>query len=277
MKQRQRRIDCNKLFAQAVAAQQRGDFSRAARDLRTLLAAAPQLHQAWYSLGAVLYGQGHYPEALEKLAQAIMLQRDPHYLVAHAACLSKLGRLEEAHAQLGAGDGPSLIRRHRVYAEMGHVKRLQARFAEAEVYYRQATEKEPQNADHWANLGVVLTAQDRGHDAIAAYRQALQRNPRMAGIYNNLGKLLLDGGGSLAKAQAMLEQALLLEPGLHAARHNLATCASKQGRYEVARHELERCIDSQPDNAEYWASLAGLFWGMGRHAESIAASKKHWP
>jgi tetratricopeptide (TPR) repeat protein len=85
------------------------------------------------------------------------------------------------------------------------------RWAEAERWFRQAIELEPDDGDTWFNLGYVQDKGGRDADAIAWLRRAGELNPKNDRAWYGLG-MLLARRGDHAGAAAALDQAAQLQP-----------------------------------------------------------------
>ena len=106
---------------------------------------------------------------------------------------------------------------------------------EAEPLYRNYLAIRPHNAHLWTNLGALLRRRDRYEPSIAAHRKALQ-----------------------------------IDPGLEAARINLANVLADHGCFEEAE-ELRRALhEADPDDPIRLRDLCAALRGLGRHAEVIA-------
>jgi serine/threonine protein kinase/Flp pilus assembly protein TadD len=146
--------------------------------------------------GLAAYRQRAFAEALPHLQRA--LDDDPNnadLLFARARTQQQLGKLESALADYDKADG--LRRDGRIKACLGYCWNVKRAHGSASVYYQQAI--------------------DAGFTT--------------AEVCNNLGFSYLQGIGRLQDAQAMLDRALALNPGLQAAHHNRACL------------ELRRCLE----------------------------------
>ena len=98
------------------------------------------------------------------------------------------------------------------------------RLEESEQAIRHAVRVEPDSALDWIMLGTVLARRLRQEDALSAYERALQLNPRRP-------------------ARVMMSQGHLLKT---------------LGRRAECEAVYRRCIQLEPDNGEYYWSLADL-------------------
>lgn len=108
------------------------------------------------------------------------------------------------------------------------------RYAQAEVLYRKAVDKDPGNAIAGYNLGRSLQAQKKNDEARKQYEKAaqLEKDPvRQASSYNNLGTVF-QGEKEYAKAIEAYKNALRRNPHHRNARYNLELCQRQQRRQQ---------------------------------------------
>jgi tetratricopeptide (TPR) repeat protein len=92
--------------------------------------------------------------------------------------------------------------------------------AEAERWFRQATERDPGHAQAHFHLGIVLCVQTRREEATPHFRRAVQLQPTMAKAHFELALSLIEDG-QIDDARASLGRVLELEPSHPSARQEL--------------------------------------------------------
>ncbi len=103
-------------------------------------------------------------------------------------------------------------------------------YAQAEILYRKAVDKDANNAIANYNLGRSLQAQKKNDEAKKLYENAakLEKDPvRLSSSYNNLGTIFQDEQ-DYAKAIEAYKKALRSNPNHKNARYNLELCKRKQ-------------------------------------------------
>lgn len=103
-------------------------------------------------------------------------------------------------------------------------------YAQAEILYRKAVDKDANNAISNYNLGRSLQAQKKNEEAKKFYDNAakLEKDPiRLSSSYNNLGTIYQDDQ-DYAKAIEAYKSALRSNPNHKNARYNLELCKRKQ-------------------------------------------------
>ncbi len=127
--------------------------------------------------------------------------------------------------------------------------------------YRQAMKLAPRAGYLQYNLGLLYQRLNRRREAEAAYRKAMALAPDAADPLNALGSLKA-GSGKTAEAERLYRSALQKDPGLLAARHNLAQLLWQlKGRQEEAigawQANLARATDYLPSRLSLAEALAG--------------------
>lgn len=107
-------------------------------------------------------------------------------------------------------------------------------YAQAEVLYRKAVDKEADYAIANYNLGRSLQAQGKNDEAEKQYEKAarLEKDPvRKSSSYNNLGTIL-QGKKDYVKAIEAYKNALRCNPGHANARYNFELCKRQQKKQQ---------------------------------------------
>jgi len=200
-----------------------GRLAEAEAILKQILAAAPNFHPAYHTLGLIAYEVGKLPLAVELIAKAISI--DANVALYHrniGEMCRRLGRLDEAVA---AG--------------------------------KRATALAPEDLDAHYNLGLALTDKCDWDAAITSYRRALNLNPAHGLSWNNLGAAL-EKKGDMAEAEIAYAKAVVLNPNHHEAQNNLGAIYSEQGKLEEASHCFDAAIKANPDFSEAHFNLSSL-------------------
>jgi tetratricopeptide (TPR) repeat protein len=200
-----------------------GRLGEAEHILKQILAAAPDFHPAYHTLGLIAYEVGKLPLAVELIARAISLAANVALYHRNVGEMCRrLGRLDEAVA---AG--------------------------------QRATALAPNDLDAHYNLGLALTDKGEWDAAIRAYRLALELNPSHGLSWNNLGAAL-EKKGDKAEAELAYARAVALNPSHHEAQNNLGAIYSEQGRLEDASRCFDDAIKANPDFSEAHFNLSSL-------------------
>jgi Flp pilus assembly protein TadD len=271
--------------ARADAALELGRYEIAERESRAALAASPRDLDATLFLSRALLGQGRHQEAIDAAQEAVSVAPADgyaHYLLGFALQVS--GRPREAiaplreavrlqprasryHARLaialadaGAKDDAiqvieaiaavstedSLLADEcaRVFSASGAHARAQ-RFASRAVTLRPS---DP--STHW-RLAWVLANARQFREAVAAATAALELDPNYWAAWEELGYALFElrkqgEPGAEREAEASLNEALRLKPGLRSAAFNLAVLYRAQGRLARAERVCDEALFADP-------------------------------
>lgn len=164
----------------------------------------------------------------------------------YALALRRVGRCDEAIAELQRIVPRSKRSRADHLVEIGHVYEDKGDLDQAESWYRQAIEADPNGAHPWVCVGSVQGRRQRFAEAEASYRTATTkpRDAALAWVY--LGMTLV-AQGRLAEAAAAYREALVLEPKSRRAKFLLRDVVRT-----MALHEQFEAADSigapQPEN-----------------------------
>ncbi len=118
----------------------------------------------------------------------------------------------------------------RLLIRQGNKQFRAGNYAEAEVSYRKAVEKNPRNAQAQYNLGNALLGQRKDSAAAVQFESAakLETNPiRKAQAYHNIG-VLLQGQKQYGPAIEAYKESLRNNPADDETRYNLAVCKKQQ-------------------------------------------------
>ena len=118
----------------------------------------------------------------------------------------------------------------RLLVRQGNKQFRAGNYAEAEVSYRKAGEKNPRNAQAIFNLGNALLGQRKDSAAVSQFEQAakLETNPiRKSQAYHNIG-VVCQGQKQFAQAIEAYKESLRNNPADDETRYNLELCKRQQ-------------------------------------------------
>jgi tetratricopeptide (TPR) repeat protein len=255
-------IDVNKIFNEALAFHQAGQFAEAERRYRQILARDPKHIDSLHLLGVIFYEAGRHAEALDLIGKAIaMNDRVANFHCNMGLVLFALGRREAALTNYTRAI--ALEPRHVLsYNNLGNALSELGRPQEAEASLRRAIALKPDYAEAYYNLGNVLLAQGKLDEAVAIYRRALALAPNVANGYNNLGNVL-EQQGKLDEAAAQLRRALELEPEHASALYNLGNILKTKTDYAGAIELYRKSLARRPQFADGWNNLGAALAEQG--------------
>ena len=125
-------------------------------------------------------------------------------------------------------------------------------FADAEVSYRKAVEKNPRNPQAVYNLGLALMRQQKDSAAIQQFMDAgkLETNPlRRAQSYHNAG-VICQGKKMYGEAIDVYKEALRNNPADDETRYNLAVCKRQQKQQQQDQNQQNKDNKDQKDKKD---------------------------
>lgn len=180
--------------------QQKGNFVRAVENLERLISLEPTNVIAFGNLAEVLLRQGKSQQAIKYLRQAIAIE--PTFVttycienhtpnstdliaIAKASCTKFLTSLQEETA-----DSEVLQYLWQTYSHWGNALLEYGNIEQAETYYRQAIDIQPDEVSLYLSLGNSLSEQKRWNAAINVYQMGLLLDPNYQPIKLQLEKVI---------------------------------------------------------------------------------------
>lgn len=127
----------------------------------------------------------------------------------------------------------------RQYVREGNRHFRKGNYAEAEVSYRKALERNAQNPQALYNLGNALLAQQKDSAAVEQLEKAakVETNPlRRSKAYHNMG-VVCQGHKMYAEAIDAYKESLRLNPKDHETRYNLEVCKRQQKKQDQKKQQ----------------------------------------
>ena len=144
---------------------------------------------------------------------------------------------------------------------------------EARAYYEQAITIDDQFYPAKVNLAMALNRHGDNAAAEKLLREVIAQNPQLHEVSYSLG-LLLAELENYEDAAEMLGQAADGMPAYTRPRYNQALALLKLKRYEEGERALLMALEVEPENREYFSTLANLYlnFSMIGRAEQLARS-----
>ncbi len=288
----------SKLYAEAKAAEARGDFAGAAASYESLLQVAPRLAPAYNNLGSLYLRQREYKKAAAALEKGLKI--DPKMSSASALLGIALYELGDY-----AGAGRNLESALRANPKDNNVELFLAngliklgKFEQAAGHLRQLSQRQPENQEvlyllgkvHmklseealtklnaldpnsvWAHeiSGEVMESMKNYDGALLEYKEAVEVAPLQVGTHYHLGSAYW----SLNMWDAATEQfraELANDPSNCMAQWKLGNIILEQhGDSAAALAEVQKALDACPDLMEARVDRARALIKLERHAEAV--------
>jgi arylsulfatase A-like enzyme/predicted Zn-dependent protease len=216
-----------------------GKADEAIRDILAIIADDPELVDAYFTLGNVLYKEKRYKDSLQAFRQALELKPDDSFTVINMAnCLAALGRADEA--------------------EKAILDFLAKGFQDSQLYHL---------------LGGLNFARKRYDQAIGYFEKCLSLNSESAASHNSLAAIYIVKG-DLDKAEFHIQEALKTNPRLHTLYFNWAQLYEKKNDLTKAAEAYLKEIEISPRNFRACFNLARVYRQVGRDEDELAYLNK---
>lgn len=294
-------VDCQRLFAEAVAHHQAGHLAEAEKSYRQILSIDSNHADSYHLLGVIAYQVGRFDAALGLIGQALARRDDvAEYHSNFGETLRRLGRFEEAlpymhkalalepeHTNATINLGALLADMQQfaaaepwmrkavaqspgnagVHYNFGLTLKKLGRFAESRQYLEGALALCPDYVDVWFQIGAVSEAEGGFDVAAEWYERVLARQPDHVEALNNLG-VVRNALGQAREAETLLRRAADLKPGMAEIQCNLGIALSRTGKQEKAMAHLQQAIALNPSMGGAYSNMATVLNDMGRVAEA---------
>src|SRR5262249_9101505 len=233
------------------------------REAKLLAARSPYLEarEKFCEGRALLFDKSQYDKAREALEEAIRLDPDAPYAY-NALGIGHLERSDYALA-IAAFRDASALAPYWVYPRHNLALALteQGDYVAAIREYQEAVRIAPQYSYPAYNLGLLYTRLNRRYEAGQAFRKAIRHAPPDSGeAYNAMGSLMAISH-SWPKAEEQFRKAVERQPGLVAARHNLALVVARDRPDEA--FEMWRAI--LREQGDFVPARLGLAEALAKH------------
>jgi tetratricopeptide (TPR) repeat protein len=212
------------LYAQAKAAQQRGDNAEAIEKYRAMIKLAPHLAAAYNNLGMLYFNTSDYAHAAEVLKRGLEL---------HADMPTASAMLGMSYFQLGADE-------------------------KAEPLLRAALKANPTDNTIEMMLAHILINLRKYSEATSYLNNFLERNPKDQQAWYLLGKTYLQmSGDALKKVDE-------IDPNSVVAHEIAGEIDESMHNYDVALVEYQKAIDMAPQQPGTHMHMGNTYWLIGK-------------
>jgi tetratricopeptide (TPR) repeat protein len=232
-----------------IAFYKAGMLEEALREFRRVIDLRPSDSSAPLFLGLIAIRQARWEEAADALRQAAEAGvPKPAALHNLGFALEQLGRLDEAEAAYGDAAGRArndarvMLGWSIVALKRGDNKVSQGRLARA----RELLNGKPVPALWYWAATLASAGLDDSEGALRTAREGVAAHPNNPVLQNNLA-VLLEAGGDVEGAEAMLRAALAEDAALPQVSKNLADILYRNGRYDEAAEAYERAAKLNPE------------------------------
>ncbi len=236
--------DKETLLLRAMCRQQSGNINGALRDYTLLLEKHPQLVEALYSRGLLLYEKGQYEPASDDFkrilkvpfseTQAIFYKRRPF-----EEGISGLGTIESMKAD--------------IYNYLGLCAFKIRHYQEALEYFTEAISRFDGQEDFYINRGLTFEASGQTSRAIEDFQKALEISPENEVALFNLTRLQAGQQGAVSEdIIKAYSEVIERNPDLAESYYNRGLAYYNRGDYENALDDYNRAIEIDSASAKTW-------------------------
>jgi tetratricopeptide (TPR) repeat protein len=164
--------------------------------------------------------------------------------------------------------------------ELGETLLKAGNYKQAEAYFREATELDPELPEAYQGLGIALCRSDQVEPGLDALNHALRLNP--ADSKTLMAKGICEehqAEAGLEHAIASYRKALILDPANPVLRNQLGVAFQKLGDHRRAVQEFQNAIDMEPRLFVAYNNLGTSLAMLGEYDQAIRlyqeAIKRH--
>jgi cellulose synthase operon protein C len=222
-----------------------GDLGRAEQEWREAAKLAPQLNDAQLELAQLALNKGDLSLLGQTAEQLIKnLPSDPRGYVLRAE--SEIASREMAAAEADIKKSIAVAPQNALgYSAMGGLLASRGKFQEAQSYFEQALDRDPNHFAALKGLVAIFLRQGQNGKAIERVRQQIAKSPNNDSFYTLLGSLQADGR-DWAAAEASLQKAVSLNQNDLAAFSLLSKVQVRQGSADKALTTAYKSIQDNP-------------------------------
>ncbi len=272
------------LFESAKASLAEGKYQEAEASFRKVAEMEPTLGRGMRGVAGVYLAQKRNDEAITLLQEeAKKYPKSLDYRLNIGDIALVTGKFDLAVAELlfvlnrtakNSKDAGEL------YHRLGQAYLGQGKRDFAIIFFRQAADLLPGNAEVRTRLGITLDVSGQKEAAARAYRDALEIDPNNRVLLNNMAFLLSEQGGNLDKALAYAKHARELAPNSDAVADTLGWVSLKKNLTDEAISLFREAVQKDPARSTFRYHLAVGLEQKGDHAgalEELQAALKNNP
>ena len=258
------------LFAEAMEADQRGEYDRAIELLSEAIKRKPDFAYGFYNRGNVWADKGELDKAITDYNKAIEL--DPKL----AAAFNNRGV-----AWANKGDYDRAIEDYTKAIELdpklwqafysrGNAWCKRGELGKAIADYNKAIQLNPKLAEAFYNRGVAWAERGEFDKAIADYTKAIELSPRDAEAFNNRGVAWYKKG-EFDRAIADYTKAIELNRQDADVFYNRGVAWAEKGEFDRAIADYTKALELNPQHWRAWGNLAFLYQRQDRLEDAVKA------
>ena len=249
-----------------------GKLTDAERELRIYLRNNPASGDGHFLLGYVLFRQEHARESLAECTEGAKYRRptafDLRVVGSDYVLLGSFSDADRWFSQAAEWEPQNLLG----WYYLGRAKYSENRFEEAISAFERCLKLDPRNVKASDNLGLAYQALGRMDEAVAAYRNAMDWEPAIPdnpGPFIDMG-MLLEEQDKPQEAIPFFKKALEIAPLDAKAHQEIGKTYFNLDQPTLAESELLRAVELAPNNARAHYVLGQLYRKQGKSDKAKA-------
>jgi len=251
-----------------------GKPDEAIKIIQQIIAAEPDIIDAYFSIGNICFQNQRYKEALGYFQQVLGRKPDDSFAAINVILsYEAIGEFDEAERfaldYLAKGFEESQI-----YFTLGNMNFLRKKYEKAVTYLEKTLSLNAESAASHNLLAAIAIVRDDLRHAEEHLQQAQKLNPDLSNIAYNKAQIA-ESRGDLREAEAEYLRELEKSPKHFKAMYNLSRVYRMTGNEEREYEYLMKCLEADPGFALTYFYLARIDLRRGeRYQEAIDLVKK---
>ena len=251
-----------------------GKADEAIRIIKGIIATDPDVTEAYFSIGNILFQDRKFPEAIGYFTQVLDRKPDDSFAAINIAlAFEGMGRFDEAEKFLLGHIGKGFTD-PQFYFMLGNMSYVQKKYDQAIPYLEKCLVSNAESAGSHSLLGAIYIIKNDLPRAEEHLRKAAELNPRLANIHFFSAELA-DKRGLTSEAESEYLKQLEVSPKHFKSMYNLARIYRQAGDTARELEFLNKCLESDPRFPLTYFYLARIHLNRGeRYQEAIDLVKK---
>jgi len=242
--------------------------------IKGIIASDPDIVDAYFSIGNILFQERKFPEAIDYFSQVLGRKPDDSFAAINIALSYEgMAKYEEAEKFLldymakGFSDP-------QFYFMLGNMNFLNKQYDRAIPYFEKCLSANAESAGSYNMLAAIYIIKDDLDRAARAIDQALRINPRLSTVHYNRAQIE-EKRGRLAEAEAEYLRELEISPRHFKSMYNLSRLYRQVGDSAKEKEYLDKCLETDARFPLTYFYLARFYLNRGeRYEEALELAKK---